>query len=103
MVWDTAGYSIQWICCKMARYRDTAGYQGDTVSTQAGGRIQPGEIQTGDPKNTRQGRARPGPKQGVARCQPTPHLRLSPTYSLTGTKTKTNRNFLYCIIYYKLL
>ena len=25
----TVGYSgIQWICCRMARHRDTAGYQG---------------------------------------------------------------------------
>jgi len=30
---DTVGYSwIQWIWCKMARYRDTAGYTKDTVS-----------------------------------------------------------------------
>ena len=49
---DIVGYSgIQWICCKIARYRDYQG-QGDT------GRIQVKyRRQAGDPKNTHQGRA----------------------------------------------
>jgi len=57
--WDTAYSGIQWICCKMTRYsRDTAGYQEDTVRYMyMRYRQDTGEIQTGDPTNTRQGRA----------------------------------------------
>jgi len=54
---DTA-YSIHsgipWICCKMARYRSIQGYTGDTEDAVRY-RRDTGEIQAGDPKNTRQG------------------------------------------------
>jgi len=54
---DTVGYSgIQWICCKMNRYRIDTGINGipkDSVKY----RQDTGEIQAGHPKNTRQGRA----------------------------------------------
>jgi len=58
---DTVGYSgIQWIWCKMARYRDTAGYTKDTVRY----RQDTGEIQAGDPKNARPGSLGVSPRNG---------------------------------------
>jgi len=57
---DTVGYSgIQWICCKMARYRSLPGIQRGTKDTVRY-RRNTGEIQAEYPKNTLQGRANPG-------------------------------------------
>ena len=50
---DTVRYSGMqwiWICCKIVRYRDTAGYQGYyEIQVQ-----DTGKMQAGDPKNARQ-------------------------------------------------
>jgi len=87
---DTAGYGGS--SCTMARYRDTAGYQGY-------GEIQrqdAGEIQAGIPKNTRQGRAELSKAIGGASRPCSAHCRAHLTVG-----TYTGPGYIYIYIYTK--